>query len=138
VRLLVDHVPLPAVARALALTGHDVIHVRDIGMASSTDAEIMQLAVQDRPGQGSAETDCGAILAESSAERPSVIPLRRGVPRDPGAARADCRWRVPPPPRASPESEGGSDCLQGMLRVRRVVAHTDQGCLTALVPLSRH
>jgi predicted nuclease of predicted toxin-antitoxin system len=83
VRLLIDNALSPVVARELAQAGHDVVHVRDRGMAKSPDTAIMQRAVQEARVLVSADTDFGAILADTSAARPSVILLRRGVPRDP-------------------------------------------------------
>jgi predicted nuclease of predicted toxin-antitoxin system len=48
-RFLVDNALSPEVARGLSDTGHDAIHVRDIGLAAAADSEIFDhAAAEDR------------------------------------------------------------------------------------------
>ena len=118
-RLLIDNAPSPAVARALAHAGYDVVHVRDLGMARSSDAAIMQLALEEGRILVSADTDFGAILAETAAHQPSVILLRRGVPRDPGR---QSRLLLANLPHLEEELRQGAVATfsEGRLRVRRL------------------
>jgi len=119
VRLLIDNALSPVLARALAQAGHDVVHVRDLGMARSSDDAIMQLALQEGRVLVSADTDFGAILAGTSADRPSVVLLRRGVPRDP---RRQSQLLVSNLPRLEEELTQGAvvTFAEGRLRVRRL------------------
>ena len=48
-RFLVDQCLSPDFAAALAAAGHDVVHVRDLGMERAADADVLALArTQDR------------------------------------------------------------------------------------------
>jgi predicted nuclease of predicted toxin-antitoxin system len=52
-RFLIDNALSPKVADGLREAGHDVTHVRDIGLAADKDAKILDLAasqVQRPPG----------------------------------------------------------------------------------------
>jgi len=44
VKLLLDANLLPGVGRRLKEAGHDAIHVRDVGLLSAPDPEILQAA----------------------------------------------------------------------------------------------
>jgi predicted nuclease of predicted toxin-antitoxin system len=84
-RLLVDNALSPAVARKLAGSGHDVLHVRDIGMQAATDEEIFDLAVREGRVIVSADTDFGTILALRRTAEPPVVLFRRSSGRRPDA-----------------------------------------------------
>jgi predicted nuclease of predicted toxin-antitoxin system len=70
-------------ALALADAGHDVVHVRDLGMQRARDQEVLDLARDDARVLVSADTDFGTILAQSAATRPSVVMFRRSSGRRP-------------------------------------------------------
>lgn len=77
-RLLVDEALQDAVAHRLAESGHDVTHVRLLGLAGRTDDEVMALALQEARVLVTTDTDFGTILALTGAAGPSVL-LLRGV-----------------------------------------------------------
>ena len=56
--------------------GFDAIHVGDIGMASSSDPEIIRLAEKEDRVIVTMDADFHAILASSVLQKPSVIRLR--------------------------------------------------------------
>ena len=84
--------------------GFDAIHVGDIGMASSSDPEIIRLAEKEDRVIVTMDADFHAILASSVLQKPSVIRLREeGLKakevhdivllihsRFPGSLAADC------------------------------------------------
>lgn len=76
-RLLVDEALQDAVADRLAESGHDVTHVRLLGLAGHTDDEVMALALREDRVLVTTDTDFGTILALTGAAGPSV-PLLRG------------------------------------------------------------
>jgi len=78
VRLLVDEALQDAVAHSLAEAGHDVTHVRLLGLAGHTDDEVMALALQEDRVLVTTDTDFGTILALTGAAGPNVL-LLRGV-----------------------------------------------------------
>jgi predicted nuclease of predicted toxin-antitoxin system len=58
--------------------GHDSIHVRDLGLASATDDEVLARAAEDRWVLVTADRgDFGRLLAASGATAPSVVLLRQ-------------------------------------------------------------
>lgn len=57
--------------------GWDVVHVRDLGMASAQDEEVMEAARSAGRVLISADSDFGALLAASHASAPSVVLIRR-------------------------------------------------------------
>ena len=77
-RLLVDEALQDAVAHSLAEAGHDVTHVRLLGLAGHTDDEVMALALQEDRVLVTTDTDFGTILALTGAAGPNVL-LLRGV-----------------------------------------------------------
>lgn len=64
-------------------SGHDTIHVRDIGLATASDDAIFDAAAADDRIIVSADSDFGTLLALRSARAPSVILLRGAIPRRP-------------------------------------------------------
>jgi predicted nuclease of predicted toxin-antitoxin system len=76
-RALLDQ-GLPASAAAvLCAIGWDVIHVRDFGMSSAADPEILRRARDDGRIVVTLDRDFPQLLAITNAARPSVILLRR-------------------------------------------------------------
>lgn len=78
-RLLLDN--NLSVRLADLLSGHDVVHVRSVGLRSAADEVVLAHAVGDGRVLVSADTDFGRILAASRATGPSVILIRRQVGR---------------------------------------------------------
>ena len=58
-------------------SGHDAAHVGDIGLSSAPDPQILEKAREEDRILISADTDFGTLLAESQAELPSIILIRR-------------------------------------------------------------
>lgn len=75
-RLLVDEALQDAVAHRLADAGHDVTHIRLLGLAGHTDDEVMALALAEDRVLVTTDTDFGTILALTGATGPSVMLLR--------------------------------------------------------------
>lgn len=78
-RLLVDQNLPPRLAELLVEAGHDATHVRDHGLASATDPEIVDYAAETDRTIISADTDFGALLAHARTTTPSVILVRAVV-----------------------------------------------------------
>ena len=87
-KFLIDNAISPEVSALLRAAGHDAVHVRDRGLASATDAEVIDLAVAEDRIIVSADTDFGSLLVLQKAARPSVIVFRHGAPRRPSAQAA--------------------------------------------------
>jgi predicted nuclease of predicted toxin-antitoxin system len=81
VRFLVDNNLSPILAELLCAAGHDVSHVRDIGLGTATDQAVMSRAEAENRVVVSADTDFGTLLARSGAKAPSVLLIRRLVGR---------------------------------------------------------
>jgi predicted nuclease of predicted toxin-antitoxin system len=77
VRLLLDQNLSPLLVEVLAGLGHDAIHVRSLGMSTSSDVAILEAASRDARVLVSADTDFGDLLARTNAGAPSVLLLRR-------------------------------------------------------------
>lgn len=76
-RLLIDQNLSPLLAQALAEADHDAVHVRDLGLSSASDTEVLAAARGDDRILISADTDFGGLLADAGASLPSVILIRR-------------------------------------------------------------
>ena len=75
-KLLLDANLSPRVARLLKETGHDAIHVADIGLLTATDPAILLAAAKEERVLLTADSDFGALLALGSLASPSVLLLR--------------------------------------------------------------
>lgn len=80
-RLLIDESLSHHVATRLADTGHDALHLRDLGLLGARDDQVLAAARQERRTLVSADTDFGTLLALSGASEPSVVLLRRSERR---------------------------------------------------------
>ena len=75
-KLLLDANLSPEVGRRLKEAGHDAIHVKDIGLLTATDPEILQASAKEERILLTADSDFGALLALGSLASPSVLLLR--------------------------------------------------------------
>lgn len=82
-RFLVDNALSPYVAEGLRKAGYDAVHVRERGMAASSDKEIFELAAREGRIILSADTDFGTLLAFYQAAKPSVVIFRQSDKRPP-------------------------------------------------------
>ena len=77
-RLLLDQTLSPLLADELVAKGHDVVHVRELGLSAASDIAVMDAASGD-----------GRVVVSASAHRPSrysTKPVRR--PRAPAGRPA--------------------------------------------------
>ena len=74
-RYLVDANLSPVVAERLRDTGHDAVHVGDLGLLTASDEEILGRAATDDRVIISADADFGTLLALNGLSRPSFILL---------------------------------------------------------------
>lgn len=82
-KFLVDNALSPTIAQMLNETGHDAVHVRDIGMHDETDEVIFEQAFNQNSVIISADTDFSFLLSNWDKAFPSLILFRKGIDRDP-------------------------------------------------------
>lgn len=75
-RLLLDENLSPIIARLLTDAGIEAVHVRDLGMRTASDAEILVRARNEGLVVVSQDSDFTNLLAAQAATRPSLILLR--------------------------------------------------------------
>lgn len=75
-RLLFDANLSPEVVRRLNASGHDAIHVGELGLLTAPDPEIMEAAAETDRVLVTADSDFAAMLALGRVRSPSVVLLR--------------------------------------------------------------
>ena len=80
-RFLIDNNLSSLLAERLKAAGHDVVHVRDIGLQASADSVVLERARAENRVLISADTDFGSLLARSHSQSPSVVLIRRLIGR---------------------------------------------------------
>ncbi|OGP61009.1 MAG: hypothetical protein A2V67_11425 [Deltaproteobacteria bacterium RBG_13_61_14] len=75
-RFLVDNALSPSFARALQEAGHEVYHVKDLGLRDAPDSVVFETARTKDLALISLDTDFGAILASQRSSKPSLILFR--------------------------------------------------------------
>jgi predicted nuclease of predicted toxin-antitoxin system len=81
VNLLIDESLSARVAKALASSGHDAVHVGDLGLLGAPDRDVMATARAAHRCIVSVDTDFGELLAIGRHTGPSVVLLRRAPHR---------------------------------------------------------
>jgi predicted nuclease of predicted toxin-antitoxin system len=76
-RFLIDNNLSPKLADLVRAAGHDVAHVRDLGLARAPDHVVLERARAERRVVISADTDFGTLLARFRATSPSFLLVRR-------------------------------------------------------------
>lgn len=80
-KFLIDNALSPSIVYGLIEKGHDALHVRDVGLAASSDLEIIDLAARQDRVLISSDTDFGAILTFRESTKPSFILFRQSDKR---------------------------------------------------------
>jgi predicted nuclease of predicted toxin-antitoxin system len=83
VRFLIDNSLSPLLASLLGNTGHDSLHLRDLGLQAARDEVVLETAASSDRVLLSADSDFGRKLAEGGHFAPSVILFREGRPYEP-------------------------------------------------------
>lgn len=118
-KFLVDNALPPRLAGLLLAAGYDAVHVRDYGMHTASDEDILARALKEDRIVVSADADFSAILAAQEANRPSFILFR-----DPNLLGAHDFFDILLPSLPMLEGELTSGCVAvfryGRLRVRKL------------------
>jgi predicted nuclease of predicted toxin-antitoxin system len=126
VKLLLDANLSPEIARLLKEAGHDAIHVKDVGLLSAPDPEILQAAAKGKRVLLTADADFGALLALGSLASPSVLLLRSADHLRP-AEQADLITANLPSIAEDLEKGAIASLARGRLRVRTLPVATEKG-----------
>lgn len=118
-RLLLDENLSPALCGFLIEAGHDVVHVRDLGLATAGDDVVLASAAAERRVLISADTDFGTMMARSGASEPSVVLIRRAGGR---RAAEQASLLIDNLPVAKDDLENGAVVVLGekTMRIRRL------------------
>ena len=76
-KFLIDNALSPIIGPVLSEGGHDVKHVRDLGMQSAIDSDVIRVAEDESRILVSADTDFGALLALRHSRSPSFVLFRK-------------------------------------------------------------
>ena len=76
-KFLIDESLQQRLVGLLVEAGHDTVHVADLGLFGTSDAQVMAAAVRSGRVLVTADTDFGNLLALSGDLMPSVILMRR-------------------------------------------------------------
>jgi predicted nuclease of predicted toxin-antitoxin system len=81
VRFLVDESLSPRLAGLLEQSGHDAVHVGELGLLGAPDNRVLAAATGDGRVLVSADTDFGELLALGRHPGPSIVIFRRSPHR---------------------------------------------------------
>lgn len=120
-KFLLDESVSPLLTEQLGGAGHDVVHVRDIGLSGAPDPVVLGAARDDRRVLVTLDTDFGALVAHSGAALPSVVLFRGNISRRPATQAALLLANLP---QVADDLEEGSVVVIGddRVRVRRLPA----------------
>ena len=109
----------PRLAELLRDAGHDAVHVRDIGLRTASDDEIIDYAISTDRIVISHDTDFGTLLAYRELSKPSFILIRSSDPVD---VDDQARLIVANLDAMSDDLETGAIAVfaRGRLRIRRL------------------
>ena len=118
-RFLIDNNLSPKLVGLLAAAGHEVSHVRDIGLGSAPDEVVLERARSEARVLISADTDFGTLLARTGAAWPSFMLIRRAANRRASAQAALILANLPD---VQEDLEDGAVVVLGdrSLRIRRL------------------
>ena len=116
---VVDANVSPRLAELLRDAGHDAVHVRDIGLRTASDDEIIDYALSTDRIVISHDTDFGTLLAYRELSKPSFILIRSSDPVD---VDDQARLIVANLDAMSDDLETGAIAVfaRGRLRIRRL------------------
>ena len=109
----------PRLAEFLRDAGHDAVHVRDIGLRTASDDQIIDYALSTDRIVISHDTDFGTLLAYRELSKPSFILIRSSDPVD---VDDQARLIVANLDAMSDDLETGAIAVfaRGRLRIRRL------------------